>query len=510
MEAIYTEIRIALFAIWRLRWLAIVVAWGVCLVGWAFVMRIPAAFESSTRISVQTSSRLTGQIGIDDSDRQKDMERVRQSLTSTETLKRVVANVSNGERALTSAESLPLIGALRSGISITANGDNLLEIKTRVGLKDFSDRETAFIVRNVTQQLVDIFVQENILGSRDESQQALAFLDQELARRAKELANVDRQRAALAQRTMGNLPGSGSLEQRMELARNELSNVESNLMSAQSALAAMNGQLAATPASIPVAGAPGGGSTEQRIALLEGQLSDATARGWTDRHPDVIAMKSQLAQARAEQRRGGSVSGPMAPNPVYVSIKSMQAERQGNVAMYSARKAQLQADMQQIATRQLTAPDEEATGQKLDRDYTVLRDQYNKLLADRETAKLRADATGKSDKVAFRVIDRPSFPTKPAAPNRPLLLTGVLIAGLVVGAGVAFAKSQLSNSYTTTQQLAKASGLPVLGAISEVVTVETRAAKRQQLIWFSSAAGALTGVFGLLLLVEFVKRLMIS
>jgi hypothetical protein len=50
----------------------------------------------------------------------------------------------------------------------------------------------------------------------------------------------------------------------------------------------------------------------------------------------------------------------------------------------------------------------------------------------------------------------------------------------------------------------------VLGSISEVVTVETRATKRQQLIWFSSAAGGLTGAFGLLLLVEFFKRIMLG
>ena len=507
MEAIYTEIRIALYAIWRMRWLALAVAWGFCLIGWVMVMRVPAAYESSARISVQVKSLLgDGSEG----DVQKGIDRVRQSLTSTEILKRVVRTVSNGERPLTSTEALSLIGALRSGISITAQGDDLLEIKTRISLKGISEQQTAFIARNVTQKLIDIFVQENLIGNRANNAEALNFLDSELARRAKELADVDRQRAMIVQQTMGSLPGTGSLEQRMDGARNELMTIESNLMSAQSSLAAMNGQIAATPASIPAGTGGGFDSLDQRIGTLEGQLSEAISRGWTEKHPDVIAIRAQLVQLRQEKARGGTRSVPMAPNPVYVSIRSMQAERQGNVAALIARKAQLQGDMARIAERQTAAPGAQIDQSRLDRDYDVLKEQYNKLLNQRESAKLRSDASGKTDGARFRVIDQPSLPRQPAAPNRTMLLIGVLIAGVVVGAGVAFAKSQLANVYTTTQQLAKASGLPVLGSISEVITSENRAVRRKQMMWFTSAAAGLPGMFMLLMLIEFVKRIMVS
>lgn len=507
MEAIYTEIRIALYAIWRMRWLALAVAWGFCLVGWVMVMRVPAAYESSARISVQVKSLLgDGSEG----DVQKGIDRVRQSLTSTEILKRVVRSVSNGERPLTAAEALSLVGALRSGISITAQGEDLLEIKTRVSLSGISEQQTAYIVRNVTQQLIEIFVSENIIGSKSNNDEALKFLDSQLARRAKELAEVDRQRAMMAQQTLGQLPGIGSLEQRMESARNEMMSLESGLMQARSALSAMNGQIAATPAQIP-AGATGMvDSIEQRIGTLEVQLSEAISRGWTEKHPDVIAMRSQLRQLRAEKARGGARDVPMAPNPVYVSLKSMQAERQGNVAMLEARRNQLQSAVSMIAQRQVTAPGQQIDQARLDRDYDVLREQYNKLLTQRESAKLRADASGKTDGVRFRVIDQPSLPRQPAAPNRTMLLTAVLIAGVVVGGGVAFAKSQLSNVYTTTQQLAKASGLPVLGSISEVITSDTRVVRRKQMMWFSSAAAGLPGMFMLLMLIEFVKQIMVS
>jgi polysaccharide biosynthesis transport protein len=507
MEAIYTEIRIALYAIWRMRWLALAIAWIICLLGWVMVMRIPASYESSARVQVQVKSLFADGT---EGDMQKNVDRVRQSLTSTEILKRVVKNVSNGERPLTSYEALSLIGALRSGIAITAQGEDLLEIRTRVSLKGISEQQTAYIVRNVTQQLIDIFVQENVIGSKVNNEEALRFLDQELARRGKELADVDRQRSQISQDTLGSLPGTGSLEQRMDSVRNELMNLESSLMQARGSLAAMNGQIAATPAQIPAGSVNGVDSLDQRIGTLEGQLSDAISRGWTEKHPDVIATRAQLAQLRAEKARGGTRNIPMAPNPVYVSLRSMQAEREGNVAALQARKDQLTGAMNLIEQRQMIAPGAQVDQARLDRDYDVLKDQYNKLLAQREGAKLRSDATGKTDGVKFRVIDQPSLPREPAAPNRTMLLTGVLIAGIGLGAGVAFAKSQLANVYTTTQQLAKASGLPVLGSISEVITSETRAVRRKQMMWFSSAAAGLPGMFLLLMLIEFVKRIMVS
>jgi succinoglycan biosynthesis transport protein ExoP len=506
MEAIYTEIRIALYAIWRMRWLALAVAWAFCLVGWVMVMRVPAAYESSARIQVQVKSLFADGA---EGDMQKNVDRVRQSLTSTEILKRVVRTVSNGERPLTSSEALSLIGALRGGISITAQGEDLLEIKTRISLKSISEQQTAFITRNVTQKLIEIFIQENVIGSKANNAETLTFLDQELARRAKELTDVDRRRAQITQDTLGSLPGSGTLDQRMDAARNEMISLDSNLMQARSSLAAMNGQIAATPAQIP-AGGGGIDTLDQRIGTLEGQLSEAVSRGWTEKHPDVIAIRAQLVQLRAEKARGGSRSMPMAPNPVYVSLRSMQAEREGNVAALQARKSQLEGAVNMIAQRQMAAPVAQIDQARLDRDYDVLKEQYNKLLAQRESAKLRSDATGKTDGVQFRVIDQPSLPRQPAAPNRTMLLTAVLIAGIVIGSGVAFAKSQLANVYTTTQQLAKASGLPVLGSISEVITADTRVIRRKQMMWFSSAAAGLPGMFMLLMMIEFVKHIMVS
>jgi hypothetical protein len=120
--------------------------------------------------------------------------------------------------------------------------------------------------------------------------------------------------------------------------------------------------------------------------------------------------------------------------------------------------------------------------------------------------RLRGDIRTKTDAVQVKVIDPPSKPTVPAAPNRPLFLTLILLVSLGAGAGAAFAKGQLQSTFATQGRLEQATGLPVLGAVSEVFTPERKAQHRQRLKWFAGAGGALAASYALLMVVEFWQR----
>ena len=60
-------------------------------------------------------------------------------------------------------------------------------------------------------------------------------------------------------------------------------------------------------------------------ASLEGQLSQAYGRGWTDSHPDVVSLKSQIARLRPQAARERAGGGGGVPNPSYVSLRAMVA-----------------------------------------------------------------------------------------------------------------------------------------------------------------------------------------
>jgi polysaccharide biosynthesis transport protein len=124
--------------------------------------------------------------------------------------------------------------------------------------------------------------------------------------------------------------------------------------------------------------------------------------------------------------------------------------------------------------------------------------------------RLRGSLQTDTNAVKLRVIEPPFLPTAPAAPNRPLMLALVLLAALGTGAATAFALSQIKTSYATAGRLERASGLPVIGSVSEVTTSVQRAERRKKLRLFAGATVALFALFALLLTVEFVQRAMVA
>lgn len=510
MNGLYDEFKIAVHSVWNRRWLALAVAWGLCLLGWLVVALIPNSYESQARISVEMQSILSDKVGVDARERKKNMERVQETLASTVNLEKVVRGTALNQSVATDRELSSKVEMLRKSIEIKSEKDNLFEITAKSSASNFSDAENAVLARDIVQKMIDIFVEENLSGDRDETSQTIKFLDAQLAQREKELQEVEQKRVQFETENLGLLPGVGSISQRMEAARAELGQIDSQISQASGSLAALNGQLAGTPPSIATPGIGSGGARGQ-LAQMEANLAGARARGWTDSHPDIISMKNEIAalrvQAGKEPAGGG---GYRTPNPAYSSLQSMRAERQASLAALQARKNALQGDMAQLASKQTLEPGVAAEMSRINRDHEVLKSQYDKLLTDREQIKLRGQVESETDSLKFRVIDPPSSPRSPAAPNRPLLLAMVLIAGIGGGVGTAFAMGHVQTSYPTAARLEKASGLPVIGSVSQILTNAQREIQKKKMRIFFGTSGALFGVFGMLMIVEFIQRGMVA
>jgi uncharacterized protein involved in exopolysaccharide biosynthesis len=302
------------------------------------------------------------------------------------------------------------------------------------------------------------------------------------------------------------IPGSGSVMTKIEAARGEMRDVESNLLAAQSALASINGQLSGTPQTIAMPGVAGGAKGALQQALSE--LGSMRARGLTDSHPDVISAKAQIASLQ----RSASAEGPGggAPNPAYSSLISIKADREASLVALQSRKASLMAEIARLSAQQYGEPAVAAEASRIGRDYDVLKEQYDKLLRDREALRLRGQVETERDAVKFEVIDPPTMPASPAAPDRPMLLMLVLVAGIGAGCAGAFALGQLKSAYSTTGQLERATGLTVIGSISEAITRNTRLQRARRLKWFAGGFAGLFVVLFVLLGIEMLKRGMVA
>lgn len=502
MNELVEDLRTALYSIWHRRWIAIGVAWGVCLLGWLAVSLIPNSYESRARIYVDVDDVLSEQLGIAGDGREEIM-RVRQTLVSTKNLKKVISSTKLGEEITDGPQMDAAVADLAERVQVTSQQDNLFEIIATVGKGNLSDAENAVLARNVVQKLLDIFREEHISGNRAEINKAIAELDDQLDERKLELEAAEQRRLAFEAQYPELIGGSETLSTKIQSARAELRDIDADLAAATSSLAALNGQLASTPRTI--VGGPNTAGPKAALMQAQSQLAELRARGFKNEHPDVISTTKQVRLLEQQVADAGPDNVGGTPNPAYSSLLAIRADRQASVESLQARHAALQSQVAALMASQASSPEVAAEANRISRDYEVLRKNYEDRLQDREEIRTRGNVVDQTSQYKFDLIDPPVVPQKPAAPNRPLLLLGVLFVGLAAGAGVAYGLSMIKSSFATPHKLERTMGLPVIGSVSLTISEAVRELQRKRLKQFAGACVGLVGVFVILLAIEFVS-----
>jgi polysaccharide chain length determinant protein (PEP-CTERM system associated) len=221
---------------------------------------------------------------------------------------------------------------------------------------------------------------------------------------------------------------------------------------------------------------PGSGPAPLKLRLQEAeeQLRVLLLKD-TEQHPDVIAQKKLIEALRAEQARRPAASANSAPstaagsrsasNPVYEQLRLKLVEADTNLLSLERQRDEAVRYRDRLEKMQRDQPGLIAEYQNLDRDYGVLRKNYEELLARLQSANIAQAADTQADKVKLQVIDPPEVPRLPASPNRLLLFTGVLMAGLGGGIAAPVLLGQLDQSFIAAEDLRRI-GRPVLGGIS--------------------------------------------
>jgi polysaccharide chain length determinant protein (PEP-CTERM system associated) len=227
---------------------------------------------------------------------------------------------------------------------------------------------------------------------------------------------------------------------------------------------------------------------------------------FTERHPDVIAAREQLAQlndrkkAQIEMMREADPADTsmLSNNPVYQQLSISLNEVNVEIAGLQSRLARERGRVADLRAKVNIIPEIEAQLIELTRDYDQVQETYNELrgLLEQEIIAARKQEAAV---VNFRLLDPPYVGTSPVSPQRALMLLAVLVFGLGAGGGVAWLLHMLRPVFHDVADLRGATGLPVLGVVSMTWLERHRRARGIELTSFAVAGvfllAAFVGVF---------------
>ena len=459
------------------------------LVVWAVSWVLPPRYRSGTLILVEQPTMPKDYVtpNVND-DLQQRMQSITQQILSRTRLLHIIdeKHLYGDNRARLNPDEQ--VERMRKDIEIELVRDP----QSRVNAFNVSyTARDPYIAQQVTSQLTDLFISENLEVRQQQSEDTTKFLEGQLEAARKSLAEQEGKIREFKGQHVGELPAQ--VESNLQI----LSGMQSQLRTEEDALNTAKQQrvylesLSAQYRSLKVVspaadGAPAGlAAIDQELDHLKAQWADLSSH-YTDRHPDVRKLKDQIAKTQrrrdqlvAEVQAGGnSASAEGATQPsMLAQLQSQLQSNQVEIANRERSIAELKTKVNEYQARLNQEPVREQQLADLTRGYDQSKANYDDLLKKKNESAMATSMELLQQGERFRVVDPPSLPAKPDFPNR-LKFCGIgLGIGIALGVFVAGAFEFADDRLYTEKEIKKLLPVPV---ICEIPIVETPSEERSQ------------------------------
>jgi polysaccharide biosynthesis transport protein len=236
---------------------------------------------------------------------------------------------------------------------------------------------------------------------------------------------------------------------------------------------------------------------QKKATQLRAELAQLQGK-YSDQHPEVKKLKTEIARLEREPESGSTpkptVSAP--ENPLYISLTTQIKSADVDISSIRSQQASLKEKLQMYRQRLEDAPKLEQEYIALMRDYQNASSKHqevmNKILESRISEGMEEHQKGEK----FTLIDPASFPEKPVSPNRWLIFLAGVILSLGAGVGTVALAEHLDHSVKSSDELARLTGLPVLGSIIRIQTQEDilLGQRKRKLIWVAAGFSLVIGL----------------
>jgi uncharacterized protein involved in exopolysaccharide biosynthesis len=337
MHELLTQLLTYARGMWRYRWYALLVAWLVCLAGWAFVYTLPEEYESRARIQINTRSLLNPLLrGLAvRPDIQIQLQMMTQTLLSRANIQKVIAKLDPNRAP--SAAGHPLdrfrapflgdpkdvvpfnvdafVGRLQRKITIqSARGGRRASGGSKIYNISYRDKNPEMAHR-VVQALLNVLVEETLDESRADTDTAQRFLSVQIGEYETRLTAAEQRLAEFKKKNAGMMEGERvDYYSHLKAIKDELEATRAKLNIAINRREELRRQLEGDEPVFGImspAGTFRGGDQastfDVRIQGHQRQLDELLLK-YTDKHPEIVALKAMIAQLEDKKQQENSRS----------------------------------------------------------------------------------------------------------------------------------------------------------------------------------------------------------
>ncbi len=475
----------------RRKYYFLIITFLVLAIGIPVVSLLPAQYQSSATILIESQQVPTDFIrSTITSYADERIEVIKQKVLVTKKISEIIDKYKLYKIEKEKMTISALANMFRKNVEIkmiSANRGRRGQTATIAFSLAFTDKN-ANIAKVVANELVTLFLSENIKTRTGRAEETTQFLAQEAEKINQKLGEIEtglsdfklKNRESLPEITSLNLNKMERLETNYQRNLGKIESLKSKIDFLQSELRILS--TGTTEDGIAVT------SSSAKISALEDKLIELQSV-YYDQHPSVVSLNRQIEQLkrpaaadnlelkRLQDEYNNLLSRYSEQHPSVLKKKSeldkmtvkmnttslTQTGRSGRIRdpSYLAASAQLSAatselkqllgdnalvqkKLNETEQRILKSPEVEKVYKDLLRDYDNMQNKYrdikNKELEARISQNLEAEKKGER----FTLLEPALFPDKPSKPNRSKLYKLVLIAAFGLGIVVVFALEQIN------------------------------------------------------------------
>ncbi len=467
----------------RRRWIIIISAWIICVIGWGYIYQMADRYKSEARVHVDTRTMLRPLLrGLAVQSDVRGLVAIMKKLMFVQQNMLRVAELAGIEGDYkTENGRFKIVQRLKSGVKISGGRGEIFSI-------GFEDTDPV-MAQKVVQAVLTVFSEQTQKSTLSDVDSAQRFIEDQIREYEQRLRNAEKARENFKRENLGLLPGQGEDQvAKMQSIQSELENINATVAEMIARKKTLQMQLDEALESDDEWGLTGlsdeGSESDARISELQERKDELLIR-YTENHPYIKAIDATIKEIEKRIAEGSNDLEDEEPsmeamsNPYVQAIKAQINQTNAEIAALKTRSARYKEKLKNVDEQFNSRLAIETEMQNLNRDYQTIKSNYLKLIQRREQAAMSERVDTEASALKFKVVDPANRPTKPSAPNRPILYTATLFGGIVVGIAIALLLTFIKPVFISVKALRDVTGLPVLGSVS--VFMSEKQLKRQRM-----------------------------